>query len=118
MRKSPFSSRKSPGLTEEPGQRLNIYNTLCTSYNQCDYRGQSKRGKVSEGRYHVKGGEEFIKVSRTRVSVVVQRVKNPTECPQGWSSLASLSELSFWHCLKLQHRLQMQLGPGIAVAVV
>ena len=32
-------------------------------------------------------------------------------------SLASLSGLRIWHCCKLQHRLKMQLGSGVAVAV-
>ena len=39
------------------------------------------------------------------VSVLAQRVKNPIEC------------VRIWHCRKLQHRIQMQLGYCIAVAV-
>ena len=33
-------------------------------------------------------------------------------------SLALLSGLKIWHCYKLWHRLQMRLGPYVAVAVV
>ena len=33
-------------------------------------------------------------------------------------SLALLSGLGIWHCLELWYRLQMQLGYGVAVAVV
>ena len=33
-------------------------------------------------------------------------------------SLASLSGLRIWHCCKLWHRSQMQLGSGVALAVV
>ena len=32
--------------------------------------------------------------------------------------LALLSELRIWHCYKLQCRLQMQLGSGVAMTVV
>ena len=45
-------------------------------------------------------------------------VKNPTSIHEEavWS-LASISGLKIWHWHKLQHRLQRQLGSGIAVAV-
>ena len=33
-------------------------------------------------------------------------------------SLASLSELKIWHCCRLWHRSQVQLGSCVAVAVV
>ena len=33
-------------------------------------------------------------------------------------TLASFSRIRIWSCCKLQHRLQMQLGSGVAVALV
>ena len=49
---------------------------------------------------------------------MAQRVKNHSVVCEGWvRSLISLSGLRMWHCHKLWHRLQMQLGSGIAMTV-
>ena len=57
----------------------------------------------------------FLKIYR--VPLVAQWVKNPTSIHVGWS-LASFVGLRIQSCRKLQHRSQMQLWSGIAVAVV
>ena len=44
------------------------------------------------------------------VSIVAEQVKNPTRF--------LLSGLRIWHCHKLHGGLEMQLGSGVAVAVV
>ena len=53
-----------------------------------------------------------------RVPTVAQRVKNPTvvSLRMWFQSLAPLSGLRTWHCLKLWSRLQMLLESCIAVA--
>ena len=54
----------------------------------------------------------------TGVPVVAQQVKNPTSiCEDVVRSLASLSGLRISCHHELQHREQMWLGSGIAVAV-
>ena len=54
-----------------------------------------------------------------RVPTEAQWVKNPTSTHEdGVQSLALLSGLKIQCCCKLQCRSQMQLGSGIAVAVV
>ena len=50
---------------------------------------------------------------------MAQWLTNPTRNREvSGSILASLSGLGLWHCRELWCRLQMQLGSGIAVAVV
>ena len=48
---------------------------------------------------------------------MAQWVKNPTSIREhAGSALALLSRLRIWCCHNLQHRLQIRLGSGIAVA--
>ena len=47
---------------------------------------------------------------------MAQQVKNPTVSVKTW--VPSLSRLGIRCCCKLWHRLQMQLGPGVAMAMV
>ena len=49
---------------------------------------------------------------------MAQQVKKPTGIHEDVGSLARLSGLKIWHCCKLLHRYQMQLGSGIATVVV
>ena len=53
-----------------------------------------------------------------RIPIVAQQVKTQIVSMRTQvQSLASFSGLSFQHCQKLQPRLRMQLGSGVAVAV-
>ena len=52
------------------------------------------------------------------VPIVAQQIKNPTISHECAGSIPGLTQwVKIWCCHKLQHRLPLQLGSGIAVAV-
>ena len=61
------------------------------------------------------GNSLFFKKSFTGVPVVAQYVKNPTGVYEVAGSIPGLTQ---WVKDKLQHRSQIQLGSGVAMAAV
>ena len=56
---------------------------------------------------------------RSGVPIVARGVKNPTSIREDAGSTPGLPQgLRIWCCRKLQWRLQVQLGSGVALAVV